>query len=118
MYDIMARTKSILLGSPPYDVERSLARLGQNLRTARLLRNITIEEVAAKIGTGTRSVMQAERGHPGTAVAVYAALLWVYGLLEPLDELADPQRDRVGLAAAARRQRARKSVDRVLSDDF
>jgi len=51
-------------------------------------------------------------------VAVYAALLWVYGLLEPLDELADPQRDRVGLAAAARRQRARKSVDRVLSDDF
>ena len=114
----MARTKSILLGTPPYDVERALSRLGQNLRTARLLRNLTIEEVAEKIGTGTRSVMQAERGHPGTAVAVYAALLWVYGLLEPMAELADPQRDPVGLAAAARRQRARKAVDRKLSDDF
>ena len=114
----MARTKSILLGTPPYEVERALARLGQNLRTARLLRNLTIEEVAEKIGTGTRSVMQAERGHPGTAVAVYAALLWVYDLLEPMAELADPQRDPVGLAAAARRQRARKPVGRELSDDF
>jgi transcriptional regulator with XRE-family HTH domain len=114
----MARTKSILLAAPPYDVERALARLGRNLRTARLLRNLTIEEVAEKIGTGTRSVMQAERGHPGTAVAVYTALLWAYGLLEPLAELADPQRDPVALAAAARRQRARKSVDRTLSDDF
>jgi transcriptional regulator with XRE-family HTH domain len=99
-------------------VERGLARLGQNLRAARLLRNLTIEEVARKIGTGTRSVMQAERGHPGTAMAVYAALLWVYGLLEPLTELADLQRDPVGRAAAERRQRARKSVDRTLSDDF
>jgi transcriptional regulator with XRE-family HTH domain len=114
----MARTKSILLSAPPYEVERGLARLGQNLRAARLLRNLTIEEVARKIGTGTRSVMQAERGHPGTAMAVYAALLWVYGLLEPLTELADLQRDPVGRAAAERRQRARKSVDRTLSDDF
>ena len=114
----MARTKSILLNAPPYEVERALTRLGQNLRNARLLRNLTIEEVAQKIGTGTRSVMQAERGHPGTGVAVYAALLWVYGLLDPLAALADPQDDRVGLAAAARRQRARKSADLALTDDF
>ena len=48
--------KNTLTTAPPYAVEQTLRRLGSNLRTARLRRNLTIEEVAQKIGTGPRPV--------------------------------------------------------------
>lgn len=114
----MARTKTPLLGSPPYLVEDTLRRLGRNLRTARLARNLTHAEVAAKIGTGVRAIADAEKGRPGTAAAVYLALLWVYNLLGPVAQLADPTTDAVGLAAAAKRERARKPTAPTLDNDF
>jgi transcriptional regulator with XRE-family HTH domain len=40
--------------------------LGGNLRTARLRRDLTINEAAEKIGTGSRAVSDAERGKPST----------------------------------------------------
>jgi hypothetical protein len=97
----MARTKTLLVGTPPCQVEKSLRRLGGNLRTARLRRNLTLTDVAQRIGTGTRAITDAEKGCPGTAVAVYVALLWVYDLMEPLAALADPARDLVGLGNRA-----------------
>jgi hypothetical protein len=44
--------KNTLIQAPPYPVEQAIKRLGANLRTARLRRNLTIEEVGEKIGTG------------------------------------------------------------------
>lgn len=114
----MPRTRTILLNSPPYPVEEALRRLGTNLRTARLARNLTHAEVAAKIGTGVRAVADAEKGRPGTAAAVYLALLWVYDLLAPVAQLADPATDAVGLAAVAKRQRARPRKASTLDNDF
>ncbi|MHB1544490.1 MAG: helix-turn-helix transcriptional regulator [Gammaproteobacteria bacterium] len=107
-----------LLKAPPYPVEQALKRLGNNLRTARLRRNYTIEEVAGKIGTGRRAVMDAEKGKASTGVGVYTALLWVYDLLGPLDDLANPVKDEQGLtlASAKEKMRARKSA--VLSNEF
>ncbi len=112
----MARNN--LLISPPYAVERALKQLGSNLRTARLRRNLTIAEVAAKIGTGPRAVMSAEQGKAATGIGIYAALLWAYDLLSPLQDVADPQHDQRGLvlAGAKAKQRARKSES--LDRDF
>ncbi len=73
--------KNQLLQAPPYQVEQALKRLGENLRTARIRRKLTIEEVAQKIGTGRRAVMDAEKGKASTGIGVYAALLWAYDLL-------------------------------------
>jgi transcriptional regulator with XRE-family HTH domain len=101
-----------LQSAPPYSVEQALKRLGENLRRARLRRNLTIEEVAGKIGTGPRAVMDAEKGKPSTGMVVYAALLWVFDLLGQLDQVADPSTDKEGLALEALkgRKRARKSA--------
>ena len=112
----MARNQ--LLQTPPYPVEQALTRMGQNLRTARIRRRFTIDEVAQKIGTGRRAVMDAEKGKPSTGIAVYAALLWVYDLLSPLADVADPARDEQGLifAAAKEKRRVRKVGD--LDNDF
>jgi len=100
-----------LLVAPPYAVEQALKTFGRNLRVARLRREQTIEQVSKRIGTGRRAVSDAESGKASTGVAVYAALLWAYGLLDLLDELADPLKDKEGLALAAAKegQRARKS---------
>ena len=111
-----ARNK--LLTTPPYAVEQSLRRLGSDLRTARLRRNLTIEDIAAKIGTGPRAVADAERGKPSTTVAVYAAMLWALDLLAQLGEVARPENDAEGqsLALSGERTRARSKTE--LSNDF
>jgi len=110
--------KNILTANPPYPVEQALSRLGANLRTARLRRNLTVEDVAAKIGTGRRAVLEAEKGKPSTSAAVYTALLWAYDLLAPMGALADPATDSEGLAKSARRERARSTQSRELDSDF
>ncbi len=107
---------NLLRTAPPHEVESALRRLGENLKSARLRRNLTVAEVAARIGTGPRAVADAEKGKPATAIVTYAALLWVYGLLQQADSLAAPETDAVGLALAERRTRARPS--RRLDNDF
>jgi transcriptional regulator with XRE-family HTH domain len=110
--------KNQLLQAPPYPVERALKRLGENLRTARIRRSLTIDEVAGKIGTGRRAVMDAEKGNVSTTVAVYAALLWAYDLLQPLQDVASPATDEQGLALAAAREKTRVRRSGGLDSDF
>ena len=81
-------SSNTLTKAPPYAVERAIKRLGQNLRTARLRRNLSIEAVADKIGTGPRAVADAEKGKATTGIATYTALLWAYDLLGPWERLA------------------------------
>ena len=111
-----ARTK--LLTTPPYAVEQSLKRLGADLRTARLRRNLTIEDVASKIGTGLRTVADAEKGKPSTTVAVYTAILWALDLLSQLDEVARPENDAEGQSLALAKERGRARAKTELSNDF
>lgn len=107
---------NLLRTTPPLEVEAALRRLGANLKTARLRRNLTVAQAAEKIGTGPRAVADAEKGKPATAIATYAALLWAYGLLQQADQLAAPGMDEVGLALAEHRDRARPR--RRLDNDF
>jgi transcriptional regulator with XRE-family HTH domain len=107
-----------LLAAPPYPVERALNRLGYNLRTARIRRKHTIAEVAEKIGTGSRAVMDAEKGKVSTGIAVYAALLWLYGLNQPLEDLANPLKDEQGLALVGAKEKTRARKSGSLDNDF
>jgi transcriptional regulator with XRE-family HTH domain len=111
---MVARNK--LQASPPVPVEQALKRLGDNLRTARVRRNVTIEDVAERIGTGPRAVMDAEKGKPSTGIVVYLALLWLYDLLSPFEKLADPLGDKQGLSLAAAKAPTRARKSRRLGD--
>ena len=115
--DNMARSNP-LTASVPFDVERAIKRLGTNLRTARLRRNLTLEEVAEKLGAGRHVIARAEAGKVSTPVAVYIGLLWTYGLLDQISHLADPAGDKEGLALsiATQRSNARRAGD--LNNDF
>ena len=110
--------RNLLLAAPPHAVEVALKRLGADLRTARTRRNLTLAEVAEKIGTGVRAVRDAERGQPSTGIAIYAALLWAYDLIGQLDEVADPVRDERGQALALLKERKRARKPAGLSDEF
>ena len=109
-----ARNK--LLASPPYPVEQTLKRLGANLRTARLRRGLSIQEIAEKIGAGTRAVADAEKGKPSTGIAAYVGLLWALDLLHQIQDVAAPETDKEGLALSMSRQRARRKEE--LDNDF
>jgi transcriptional regulator with XRE-family HTH domain len=111
-----ARNK--LLTAPPYAVEQVLTRLGANLRTARLRRNLTIKDMAQKIGTGERAVVDAEKGKPSTGVVVYAALMWALDLLGQMSDLAAPEKDEEGQALALSRERLRARPKTELDNDF
>lgn len=111
-----ARNK--LVTAAPYPVERTLQRLGANLRTARLRRNLTLDDLAEKIGTGKRAVADAEKGKPSTGIAVYAAMLWALDLLDQLGLVAAPEKDEEGQTLALARERGRARPKTELSNDF
>ena len=104
------RTNLLTKGLPP-PVDEALHKLGVNLKTARVRRGLTMQEVAEKIGVSRQLVADAERGKPTTGVAVYVAVLWDLGLLDQLADVADPGQDKVGLMGALLqgRQRGRRS---------
>jgi transcriptional regulator with XRE-family HTH domain len=110
--------RNALLAAPPYPVELAIKALGQNLRTARLRRNLTMADMAARIGVNRRVIGDAERGKASTGIAVYAALLWALGLDRQLAEVASPERDEEGAALVRAHERKRARPDRGLDNDF
>ncbi len=113
---MVARNK--LQTAPPYPVEQALRRLGANLRIARIRRSLTIADAAERIGTGPRAIMDAEKGKPSTGIVVYIGLLWLYDLLQPVEDLGDPAKDEEGLSLQAAKEPKRVRKRRGLDNDF
>ena len=109
------RTKTPLFENPPYALEQHLAKLGKELRTARVRRNLTIANVAEKIGTGVRAVSDAEKGKVSTSIGVYYALLWTYGLLDQMS-FYDAEGER--LASFREKKNAYKCYSGELDNNF
>ena len=113
----MAKDNAIIK-APPFEVEAAIRQLGANLRTARLARNLSIADVAAKLGVSPRAVRNAETGKPGTAIGVYLGLMWVYGLISQVQDLADPARDEAVMRAVRERAHAYPTRKGALDNDF
>jgi transcriptional regulator with XRE-family HTH domain len=109
--------RNTVLTAPPFAVEQTLKQLGARLREARLRRNLTLTDAAAKIGTGIRAVREAENGRASASIGTYWALLWAYDLLGPAEELADPAQDSEGRALEKKRVRASGRRTKGLDND-
>ena len=110
--------RNTLTQAPPFAVEDALKTLGAHLRIARLRRKLTINEIGQKIGVGPRAVMDAEKGKPSTAAAVYVGLLWALNLLDHLTDVASPTKDDEGLALSLPRENARSRAQSEIDNDF
>ncbi len=101
----------------PLEVLKSVERLGEGIRTARLRRQLNMDELAQACGIGRRTLYRIENGEPGVAVGSLLAVLWKLGLLDTVRAVADPDGDEHGkiLEAARRPQRMRAPAP---SNDF
>ncbi|MDF2604146.1 helix-turn-helix domain-containing protein [Sphingomonas sp.] len=87
------------MGSPK--VVPALERLGQDIRNARLRRNIAVADLAVRAGTSPSSISRLEKGDPGVAIGTLADVLVVLGLVERLADLVDVRKDELGLALSS-----------------
>jgi len=110
--------RSKLVTAPPYAVEAAIERLGTHLRIARVRRNLSLADMANKLGVDRHVIADAEGGKITTSIAVYAGLLWGLNLLDRLEPVADPALDEEGRAMAMNEERTRAYPSRTLDNDF
>lgn len=72
----MPQTKTILLPRQ----QRILATLGENIRLARLRRDLSAEQVAERAGIGRATLTRLEQGKEGVSINIYIKVLTVLGL--------------------------------------
>ncbi|MDL2290818.1 helix-turn-helix domain-containing protein [Desulfovibrio sp. OttesenSCG-928-F20] len=102
---------------PSLAVDRSLRKLGGDIRTARLRRSLSMKVVAERAGIGLSTMGKIERGDPAVSMGNYAAVLFAVGAGTPFADIMDPTRDEVGLTLDLERlpQRARGRKLRTLA---
>jgi len=81
----------------PLPVKRALAKLGQDIRSARLRRRITTTVMAERAFITRTTLRKVENGNPGVSLGIYATVMFVLGLTPRLADLVDTRSDEVGL---------------------
>jgi transcriptional regulator with XRE-family HTH domain len=81
----------------PLPVKRALAKLGGDIRNARLRRRITTTMMAERAFITRTTLRKVELGNAGVSLGIYATVLFVLGLTSRLAELADTRTDEFGL---------------------
>lgn len=109
---------SKIAGSPPAAVAEALARVGGNIRTARLRRRMTVEALAERVGVSRRTMGDVERGKATTAVVAYLGALWALGLIGQMRDVAHPDRDEEGKAIESAHRPGTAPKRQALDDDF
>jgi hypothetical protein len=99
---------------PSLVVRRTLRKLGLDIRDARRRRGLPAGIVAQRAFTTRPTLQRIEKGDHGVSIGIYAAVLQALGLLEELGQLADPTRDKTGLAISSERLPKRVRLRRPL----
>jgi transcriptional regulator with XRE-family HTH domain len=81
----------------PLPVKRALARLGADIKSARIRRQITAEMMAERAFVTRPTLSKVEKGDASVSMGIYATVLFVLGMTERLGELADVRQDELGL---------------------
>ena len=102
--------------NPSIGVKRTLRKLGEDIRAARLVRNLPADVVATRARTSRPTLGRIEKGDPSVGIGIYAAVLQALGMMGRLANVADLRDDEEGLALAledlprrARTSRPRKA---------
>lgn len=97
--------------SLPFEVEQMVKRLGANVRTARLRRRMTQDDLVKAAGVDRKTLYHLENGQPGVSLGRAFSVLWALGLLPTAQYVADPDQDTHGkvLEQARLPQRVREA---------
>ena len=87
-----------ILPHRPIPVTRTLRQLGADIRSARIRRSLRAAVVAERAQISPPTLLRVERGDAGVSLGIYATVLWVLGLIDPLAQVAAPTGDLIGQA--------------------
>ncbi|MBI3534250.1 MAG: helix-turn-helix domain-containing protein [Deltaproteobacteria bacterium] len=68
--------------------KRLLIEMGENLRMARLRRNLSIRVIAERVGVSVNTIVSLETGSSGVSIGVAANVLHALGLSEDIKHIA------------------------------
>lgn len=114
----MLSMKSKCIEFCPEEVVGLLARLGARIRTARIRRKWRQEDLAAKTNLSRSTIQSIERGELTCSIGSVFHVLWVLGLSNEIDLIADAGLDRDGLALSLSENNLRVYVPRKINNDF
>lgn len=80
----------------PIPARKALRKLGQDIKDARRRRRIPMALLAERARISRSTLTKVEKGDESVALGIYAAVLFVLGLVDGLGNLADPSKDSVG----------------------
>jgi DNA-binding XRE family transcriptional regulator len=81
----------------PLPVKRVLARLGEDIKNARIRRRLTAEMMAERAFITRPTLVKVEKGDPTVSLGIYATVLFVLGMADRLGDVADIRKDELGL---------------------
>ena len=56
-----------------------------------------MQEMASRMFVARKTLYRLEKGDPGVSIGILASALWVLGLEKDLLQIADPERDKIGI---------------------
>ena len=80
----------------PIPVIRVLLKLGQDINDARRRRRVTIQLMAERANVSRATIGKIEKGDPTASMGAYAAVLFVLGMVDRLNDLVDSAHDLIG----------------------
>lgn len=105
-------TKATMGNKLPRKLEQKMQVVGEQIRLARLRRNLSIAQVAERATCSPVTINRVEKGTPTVAIGIYLRVLYALQLDDDILLLA--QKDEMGRAlqdlALRRRERASKKV--------
>jgi serine/threonine-protein kinase HipA len=80
----------------PIPALKALRKLGQDVNFARRRHRISIELMAERSGLSKATISKVEKGDPTASMGAYSAVLFVLGLTDRLNQVADASHDLIG----------------------
>ena len=77
-------SKSTMAYKLPRRAEQNLRIVGEQIRLARLRRDLSIAQIAERASCSELTVMRVERGTPTVAIGIYLRILFALGLGESI----------------------------------
>jgi transcriptional regulator with XRE-family HTH domain len=81
----------------PLPVKRALAKLGADIRSARLRRRISATVMAERTFITRATLHKVEKGEASVSLGIYAVVLFILGMIGRLSDLVDVRIDSIGL---------------------
>lgn len=80
----------------PIPVQKGLRRLGKNISDARRRRRIGMALMSERSGFSRVTLSKIEKGDPSVSMGAYASALFILGMSDHLERVADASYDIVG----------------------